>query len=399
LHGTIALSVDKMNLNDWTGTTPSAPINKTGAPGPEPAPFLVPANLDIQLNAKAGQVIYDNVQYSNINGALQLSDETVKLQNVKADALQGNITVNGNYSTKNNKVKPEMGLSYIIKDMDVQQAFMSYNTVQALMPIGKFLSGKLNSELTMTGSLNGDMMPNLASLSGKGNLLLIEGVLKKFGPLEKLASALSIDRLKSISVKDIKNYIEFANGKVLVKPFTIKIDDIQMEIGGLHGFDQSIDYSISMKVPRKYLGNTGNNLINGLVTNAANKGIPVKLGDVVDLNVKMGGNINNPSLKIDLQKVAGDAMNDLKDQAKDFAKEKLDTLKSKVTDTLTVIKDKLKENVKDKLKETLFGKDTTKTKPAADTTTKKSTGTEVKNKLKDLFGRPKKNATDTLKKQ
>ena len=172
-----------------------------------------------------------------------------------------------------------------------------------------------------------------------------------------------------------------------------------MEIGGLHGFDQSIDYSITMKVPRKYLGNAGNNLVNGLVTSAASKGIPVKLGEIVDLNVKMGGNINNPSLKIDLQKVAGDAMNDLKEQAKDFAKEKIDTIKSKITDTLTVIKDKVKENVKDKLKETLFGKDTTKTKPAADTTTKKSTGTEVKNKLKDLFGRPKKTATDTLKKQ
>jgi uncharacterized protein involved in outer membrane biogenesis len=401
LKGNVSVSVDKMNLNDWTGTASAAPVAKTGAPGPESAPFLVPANLDIQLNAKAGQVIYDNVQYNNINGALQLSDETVKLQNVKADALQGSITVNGDYSTKNNKTKPEMGLSYIIKDMDVQQAFMSYNTIQSLMPIGKFLSGKLNSELTMTGNLNGDMMPNLASLSGKGNLLLIEGVLKKFGPLEKLASALSIDRLKTISVKDIKNYIEFANGKVLVKPFTIKVEDIEMQIGGLHGFDQSIDYSISMKVPRKYLGNAGNNLINGLASAATSKGIPVKLGDIVDLNVKMGGSINNPSIKIDLQKVAGDAMSDLKEQAKDFAKEKIDSVKQKVTDTLNVIKDKVKETVKDKLKEQLFGKDTAKKNDPAkpDTVKKTSTGTEVKNKLKDLFGRPKKPATDTIKKQ
>lgn len=400
LHGTLALSVDKMNLNDWTGTTSAAPINKTGAPGPEPAPFLVPANLDIQLNAKAGQVTYDNVDYNNINGVLQLSDETVKLQDVKAQALQGSITMNGSYSTKNNKTKPDMGLNYVIRDMDVQQAFMSFNTVQALMPIGKFLSGKLNSELSMSGNLNGDMMPNLASLTGKGNLLLIEGVLKKFGPLEKLANALQIDRLKSISVKDIKNYIEFANGKVLVKPFTIKVEDIELQIGGLHGFDQSIDYSIAMKVPRKYLGNAGNNLINGLVSNAASKGIPVKLGDVVDLNVKMGGNISNPAIKIDLQKVAGDAMNDLKEQAKDFAKEKIDSVKQKVADTLSVIKDKAKDAIKDKLKEQFFGKDTTKATPAGtDTTKKKSTGTEVKNKLKDLFGKPKKTATDTTKKQ
>ena len=98
------------------------------------------------------------------------------------------------------------------------------------------------------------MMPDLKSLTGNGDLLLIEGVLKKFQPLEKLASTLQIEQLKDISVKDIKNYIEFANGKVLVKPFTVKVQDIEMQIGGMHGFDQSLDYIIQMKVPRKYLG-------------------------------------------------------------------------------------------------------------------------------------------------
>ena len=166
---------------------------------------------------------------------------------------------------------------------------------------------------------------------------------------------MQIDRLKSISVKDIKNYIEFANGKVLVKPFTIKVDDIEMQLGGMHGFDQSLDYIIAMKVPRKYLGNAGNTLVNGLVSQAAGKGIPIKLGEIVDLNVKMTGTMTNPSLKIDLQKVAGDAASELKEQAKDFAQQKIDSAKTRVKDTLAVIKDKVKEEATNKLKEQLFG--------------------------------------------
>jgi hypothetical protein len=397
LKGNLNLAVDKMNLNDWTGTPDASPVAKTG--GSDPAAgssaFLVPANLDITLNAKAGRVVYDKVDYDNINGVLLLSDETVKLQNVKAAALDGSILMNGTYSTKTNKTNPDMGLSYVIKDMDVQKAFLSYNTIQAIMPIGKFLSGKLSSELSMSGNLNGDMMPDLKSLTGKGNLLLLQGVLNKFAPLEKLASALQIDRLKSISIKDVKNYIEFANGKVLVKPFTLKIDDIEMQIGGMHGFDQTMDYSIAMKVPRKYLGTQGNNLVNNLVTQATNKGIPVKLGEMVDLNVKMGGSLTNPSVKIDLEKVAGDAMDELKDQAKDFAQQKIDSVKTKVSDTLKVIKEKAKEEIKDKIKEQLFGKDTAKA--ASADTAKKKPETTIK-KIKDLFGRPKKNpSTDTIK--
>jgi hypothetical protein len=225
---------------------------------------------------------------------------------------------------------------------------------------------------------------------------LIEGLLKKFAPLEKLANALQIDHLKSITLKDVKQYIEFANGKVLVKPFNVKINDIEMKIGGMHGFDQSLDYIIEMKVPRKYLGNEGNNLVNGLITQATSKGIPVKLSDMVDLSVKMGGSITSPSIKIDLQKVVGDAADELKEQAKDFAQQKIDSAKARAKDTLTAIKNNVKEEVKEKLLEQVFGKDTTKTNNPADTSKKKAD--PLKDKLKNIFIKPKKPAADTTKK-
>jgi hypothetical protein len=59
---------------------------------------------------------------------------------------------------------------------------------------------------------------------------LIEGVLKKFTPVEKLAQTLNIKQLEAISLKDVKNYIQFNNGKVLVKPFKLKVKDIDMEV-------------------------------------------------------------------------------------------------------------------------------------------------------------------------
>ncbi len=402
LTGNINASVDKMDLNAWTGTTqhaaPATPTTTATATAPSASsPFLVPANMNVTLTAKANQVIYDKVSYNNINGVVLLNNETVKLQNIKADALDGTILLNGSYSTKSNKTKPDISMSYAISNMDVQKAFNAFNPIQFIMPIGKFLSGKLNSELTMTGNLKGNMFPDLQSLTGKGNLLLVEGVLKKFAPLEKIASLLQIDRLKSISVKDIKNYIEFANGKVLVKPFDVKLDDILMTIGGTHSFDQSIEYVVGMKVPRKYLGNAGNTLINDLVSKATGKGIPLKVGDMIDLNIKVGGTLSNPSIRIDLKQVVGDAMEDLKEQAKDFAKDKLDSLKAKAKDTIVSKVDKIKDSLKQKLKDKLFGKDTVQqnNNPPADTSKKKDESI-IKKTLKDLFNKNKK-PKDTLK--
>jgi len=398
LNGTIHASVDKMNLNDWMGTTESTPDVQatTSSTTGNSTPFLVPANMDISLNAKAGQVTYDKVSYNNINGNLLLKDETVSFRDVRAEALEGSVTINGAYSTKINKTKPDINLSYAIKDVDVQKAFLSYNSIKAIMPIGKFLSGKLNSELTMTGALDGSMMPVLNSLTGKGNLLLIEGVLKKFVPLEKIATLLQVDRLKSISVKDIKNYFEFTNGKVLVKPFDVKVEDISMQIGGMHGFDQSIDYIIGMKIPRSYLGTQGNNLINGLASQAVSKGIPLKLGEMIDLNIKVEGSISNPSIKIDLEQVVGNVVEELKEQAKDFVQGKMDSLKEKTKDSIHAVTGKIKDSLKEKLKDQLFGKDTSNKGNIPDTAIKQPAD-KIKKTLKDLFKRNKKTVTDTSK--
>jgi len=394
LTGELNITADKINLNDWMGTDTSTSASSASSSGP----FIVPANIDLTINAKADKVKYDKVDYNNINGTLLLADETVRLKDVKTDALDGTMTFNGSYSTKKDKKDPAIAINYDVKDLDIQKTFYAFNTIQKLMPIGQFLGGKLQSQLSMTGNLNGNMMPDLNTLSGKGNLLLIEGLLKKFAPLEKLANALQIDHLKSITLRDVKQYIEFANGKVLVKPFHVKINDIEMQIGGMHGLDQSLDYIIEMKVPRKYLGNEGNSLVNGLVTQATSKGIPVKLGDMVDLSVKMGGTITNPSIKVDLQNVVGDAKDELKEQAKDFAQQKIDSAKARARDTLASVKNEVVKDLKNDIKDKVFGpKDSTNTNSLD--SAKNKTGQKLKSTFKDLLNKKKKPATDTTKKE
>lgn len=354
LTGNLQLNADRVNLNEWMG---NANINPAASPSGNQVrsgsakAFLVPAEMDIRIQFKAGQLQYDQVQYNNINGYMRMSDERVLLENVGANALDGSLLINGSYSTKINKEQPDISLSYDIKDMNVQKAFYAYNSMQALMPIGKFLSGKLHSQLSLTGNLDGEMLPLLNSLTGKGNLLLLEGVLAKFAPLEKIAAILDIDRLKSISIKDIKNYIEFSNGKVLVKPFTVKVQDIEMEITGFHGFDQSLDYGIKMKVPRALIGAKGNTLINNLVAKANAAGVPVSPGEIVNLQLKLTGTMSRPDVAVNLKDMAGDVIKDLQQQALDFAKARADSLKIKTRDSLMLVKQQAEQKAKEKLAE------------------------------------------------
>ncbi len=399
LTGLMNIKADQMNLNDWMGTPADTTAKTTAAS----APFAVPANLNFTINAGVGKVHYDKIDMQDLSGSLIIKDETVKMENIKTSLLDGTMNLNGSYSTKTDKKKPGISLNYDVKGFDVEKTFNAFNTVQKLMPVGKFLSGKLNSQLSFTGKLGDDMMPDLNSLTGNGNLLLIQGFLKKFAPVEKLASLLNIKELESFSLNDVKNYIEFANGKVIVKPFKVKVKDIDMEIGGMHGFDQSIDYLINMKVPRALMGDKGNAYINGLISQVNNKGVPLKLGDFINLKINMGGSITNPVLKTDLKQAGSSLADDLKQQATDFAKAKIDSTKKAVTsavkDTIASLKKQAVQTAGEELKKQLFGKsDTSK---AATTDGKKNIQESAKGLLQNLspFGKKKKAAQDSVKHQ
>ncbi|MGN6508862.1 MAG: AsmA family protein [Chitinophaga sp.] len=396
LNGRLALKADQLDLNKWMGEesaaeTPSAPADTAAA-----TPFAVPNNLDFTVQAQVDKVHYDKVDLNDLSGSLLIKDETVTLKNIKANTLQGSMKIDGTYSTKNDKDHPDISLAYDVKELDVQQTFNAFNTVQKLMPIGQFLSGKLSSQLTVKGKLGKDMSPQLNTLSGDGNLLLIQGFLKKFAPLDQLATQLNINALQNISVRDIKNYFAFRNGRMTVNPFRVKLPNMNMLIGGSHGFDQSMDYTMQLALPRELLGQKGNALVNNLVSQATSKGIPVEVSDTVYLNVLLGGNIMKPSVKTDLKEVAGKAAENLKDQATAMIKNKVDSAKQTVKDSLSQVKNQAVSAVKEELKNKLLGgKDSTNTGSLKDAG--KAAEKTLNNTLKGLLNRRKNTAADSTK--
>lgn len=392
LNAVLNLSADNINLNDWMATS----TDTVSAKGPAALPFAVPANLNVLINTKVDKVHYDKLDIDNLTGSLKINDETITMADVKGNALDGNIMINGTYSTKVSKAKPTISLMYNVDKVDVQKTFNAFNTVQALMPIGRYMAGKLTSQLTINGKLGDNMMPDLRSLNGQGNLLLIEGFLSKFAPLQKIADALNIQALQQIALKDVKNYIEFSNGQVLVKPFPLKIKDIDMEIGGLQGFDQSIDYVINMKLPRALMGEKGNQLVNNLVSQVNSKGVPIKVSDIINLNIRLGGFIKNPTIKTDLKQGAESIAEQLKTQVIDFAKATFDSTKKAATnavkDTIASVKKQAIEAAKDALIKQMAGSKTDTTnngKPVV------KPAESVKGLINDLFKKKK----DTTKKQ
>ena len=382
LSGAFHLSADKVNVTKLMGTTPSKPADKNA---PQPTVFLVPDNLDITMTAAVGTIIYDNLTLTDVSSSLIVRNQVVNLQNVSGKGLDGTIKMSGFYGTKTDKKNPDIQFDYDVAGLDVQKTFNAFNTVQKLMPAGKYISGKMSSHLSMTGKLGSDMSPVMNSLTGKGDLLMLNGVLSNFPVTDQLADKLHLTQFKSIPVKDMKLFFTFENGRVNIQPFKFKLDQIDAEVAGSHGFDQTMKYGINMTAPMSMMGSQGSAMVNDLVSKANAKGIPAKLADKVNLTINITGTTTKPVIETNLKNVEGDAVNNVKKEIEAAAQKKIDSVKSVVKDTVKAVKAQVVSAAKDELKKQFLGDTSKKNNSTSDQL--KNAGDKAKDKLKGLFGK------------
>ena len=113
LSGSIHLTADRIDGNKWKETF-TKPKTKTAAPVVAAQPFTAPSDMNISFNAEIAEIEYDHVKIKNVQGLMVLGDEIINVQNVQAHALEGEVKINGHYSTRLSKINPEMDFEYIV---------------------------------------------------------------------------------------------------------------------------------------------------------------------------------------------------------------------------------------------------------------------------------------------
>ncbi|MEM6515485.1 MAG: AsmA-like C-terminal region-containing protein [Bacteroidota bacterium] len=284
----------------------------------------IPDFLDCTITANAKKVVYDNLTLNNVNGKLSIKDETANLENLTSDIFNGILAVTGKVSTKTDTPTFDMNLG--ADGFDIASSFQQLDLLKSLAPIAKVLKGKLNTTIGLRGSLSDDMTPNLGSVSGSAfaELLTTEINQDESSILSKLDGALSFVDFSKLNLNDLKANLSFADGKVNVKPFNLKYNDIGILVSGSHGFDKSLSYDAVLDVPAKYLGGEVNRLIGKINDSDVNNlTIPV--------TANIGGTFTNPTVKTDLTS----GVSNLTKQLVEIQKQKLiGQGKDKVSDLL-----------------------------------------------------------------
>ncbi|WP_309608939.1 AsmA-like C-terminal region-containing protein [Flavobacterium sp.] len=274
----------------------------------------IPAFLDCSITAKANTVVYDNLTLKAVSGIMIIRDQAVKLMNVKTNVFGGQIGMNGVVSTK--EKTPTFNMDLNLNKVDIAQSFTQLEMLKKIAPIAGVINGKLNSTIKLNGNLDAKQMtPNLQTLSGDmiGQLLETKVNPNNSQMLTALTENVKFLDVNKLNLNDLKAALTFSDGKVNVKPFKIKYQDIVAEIGGAHGFDQNMNYNLKFDVPAKYLGTEVNKILSKLSPADASK------IQNVPINAVMTGNFKSPKITTDMKS----AVTNLANQLVKYQKEKL----------------------------------------------------------------------------
>ncbi len=363
--------------------------------------FSLPEQMNLEINTLIGSVSYENFTLKNLNAGLHLVDQLLTINRGTAGLFNGNIGLTGTFKA-DGKALPAYDFNYSMKEIPFQDAYRDIVTFKQLAPIAEYLSGVFGTNLKIKGVLTKDFMPDFNSLDLAGVVETVNTRLMNFKILNAISDKLQIQSFKEIKLENTTNYIDIEKGTFSVKPFAVKLDQIDATIQGSQKITgDQINYTIASKIPRAWLDK---NAITGKVNmgldwvkeQAAQYNINLDAGEYLYVDILLGGSIKDPKVALQLKDVGGKSLKEsVKEEMERNAKRAEDSIKAAIDREkremerlakarMDSIKKAAEEEAKRKAKEVLTGqKDTTKKGGSLEDELKKA-GEDAKKKVDDL---------------
>ena len=340
LSGTLNVSSTMLDLNELMGdsseqatettTTEVATQNDTKevaeAIETESEALEIPKNLNLTLKSSFDKVLFEKIIIDNLKGTISVKDGIAKMNSLKFNAFGGSVAANGEFNTAKDKNRPTVNFSLDLAKAQFKTTFEQLDMVKQIVPLFEKTGGNYSADIKLNATLDKDFNPDMNSLTAIGNIKSNEITLSNVEAFNLIANNLKTDALRDINAVDIKIPFEVKDGKVYTKPFDLKIKDTNINMGGITGLDQTIDYDITVTLPEggkvsQYVGK-----IPGTITGTFSKPI-VKL-DLASIAKEAAKNV----ISTELQKATGkdltEQINKLREEANSAADKLVEVAKT-----------------------------------------------------------------------
>jgi hypothetical protein len=327
IAGRLDVASDHVDLNEWMTDTRAS--NDT----PPLSVLELPTNVELNLQASAGTVLYDNMNLQNASGQVIIKKGQAELHNFSFNSLGGDFLISGIYDPRDLK-QPKFDMGIEMQQVGIKEAFNTFNTVRAFAPVAQLVKGNFSSNFKVRGELQPGMMPNLSTVSATGLVNIATAALSAmdsklvqgFAEMTRFSNSPS-----EFSLKDVVIAVKIDSGQLEVAPFTTHFGEYKTLVSGSTGIDGTMNYMLNMEVPAGVIGTSVNQAIAKLT--GSNRSVDDKL----NLNIKVTGTYTEPSFKLAgvqgenttsglAKSAAEDTKQDLKDSVESLANQQTQKL-------------------------------------------------------------------------
>ena len=288
MTGTFTVKSKTLVISDFVESTPEKDENEEAKTGR----LVLPGNLTADVDLDVGVVDYGAVKLRNLKGKATLKDRTLDLKDVRAKGLGGDMKIAGRLATSQG-APPRFEFTYGLSNAAFAEAYKSIGAVQELAPIAKHLTGRFGTSFSLKGALGDNMALVTESLDLDGFVETKNTSLSGFKPLTALSRV--VPKVRSpVSLKNLRANFAVKDGSVYVKEFPINVAGLKMAVGGRHGLDQAMRYTLKFKAPARDLASSA----------VGDRLRALKIGadavTKVDVQANVTGTVGNPKVSLDL---------------------------------------------------------------------------------------------------
>ncbi len=283
LGGTVALSSTRFDSNPWLEDD-----GDEGAPEDPDASSLVavPSDLDLLVEADFDSVLYEQLELTDLVGTLRLRDGAARIEELDFGMLGGRVGMSGAYVAPTDQ-QADVELQVDMVDFEVGRVASAFETLRLIAPVAERATGRFSTDFTLATTLGADLTPDLPTLISAG-LLSSRSLAVQPAFMERVGSKLGNDEYASIDLERGQLGFRIDNGRAQLQPTDVSVGGAKGSLSGSTGvLDKSLDLVLDLKVPTR-----------GIEASGLLEQLGAAKGGKVDLQVKIGGSFDNPTVAI-----------------------------------------------------------------------------------------------------
>lgn len=251
--------------------------------------------INLYLETEIDHLSFKSFELAQLKGQFVVRKEQIDARNISFLTNEGEVNGDLFIREKSNQLNSYAKLDF--RNINIKSLFQSFNNFGQDNIMAANLEGKASASIDYSCIWSKNLVAELRSLKIESNILIENGELINYKPLEKLSKFVELEELKHIKFKNLSNQILIKDQRLYIPKFSVQSTALNLDIAGSHSFSNQIDYKFTL-------------LLNEVLGKKAKKPQSNEFGYIEDdglgrtkLFIKMVGTVDDPKISYDKQEL------------------------------------------------------------------------------------------------